>query len=174
MAKPFHVTNFWTCIRGIWIFFHSYSTASCSSRTFFGAGFLALIACFKVIQRFSIGLRCGLCAGHSMHSRLFLFQDVTRLARCTGALSSCNIVSLLRCRLLATNGNKCFCKVCLYFFPMTSTFYNGERTNSIIRHAASYHNWHPSSFQQTKGATKEPNLQLISTTQILVHHFRWF
>ena len=55
------------------------------------------------------GLRSGLCAGHSRDSRQWLFfQDVTTLARWTGALSSCKIVALpLRC-LSATSGKKRF------------------------------------------------------------------
>ena len=62
-----------------------------------------LIAFFRTIHKYSIGLRSGLCAGHSRDSRQWLFfQDCYFVT-----LSSCKIVALrLRC-LSATRGRKC-------------------------------------------------------------------
>ena len=75
----------------------SYSSlaATCRSATVCGDGFLELIALLRAIQRFSIGLRSGLWAGHSKHfTFLLVFQEV----------SSCKIVSKHRRCLSPTSG----------------------------------------------------------------------
>ena len=95
---------------------HSSRIKACKSERVFGGGHLLLIAFFRTIHKFSIGLRSGLCTGHSKDSRQWLFfQDVTTLARWTGALSSCKIVALPPCCLSATSSKKCFCKMRRYF-----------------------------------------------------------
>ena len=86
------LTNFGTWMT--WIRCHSSWTTSFNSVIFAGEGFRALIARFIVIHKFSMWFKSELYgAGHSIHFWLFLFfHAFTRLARCTGALSSCNIV----------------------------------------------------------------------------------
>ena len=80
---------------------------------------LALIRLFKIIHKFSIELKSGLCAGHSRHCKSFLsFQTLTTCARCIGVLSSCKIVAKRRLRRLRNCAKKCFFKMSLYFFPV--------------------------------------------------------
>ena len=103
-----------------WIFSHSSRTTTCKSATVLGGGFLVLITFFRTIHRCSTALRSGLCAGYLRLVRLcFVFQDVTILARWTGALSFCKIVSKGLRRLSANSGKKCFCKIWRYFLPVT-------------------------------------------------------
>ena len=98
--------------------------------------FLLLIAFFRTIHKFSIGLRSGLCAGQSnLVVAFLLIHDDTTLARWTGALSSGNIVENRLHHLSAIRGNKFFRNICRYFIPVTlpSTVISGPTPSKDIK-----------------------------------------